>query len=105
MLFSLVQAIENSEKYITMNLKPWLQTAQCNALNSTRTAAFIAAVVAMSLLGLGLPGAAVADVALQSLGIAAAIPAVVSAARSCVSSLFSCPKVKAATWAPVRAVT
>ena len=41
-----------------MNLKPWLHTAQCNALNSTRTAAFIAALVATSLLGLGLPGAA-----------------------------------------------
>jgi len=41
-----------------MNLQPWLHTAQCNALNSTRTAAFIAALVATSLLGLGLPGAA-----------------------------------------------
>ena len=41
-----------------MNRQPWLHTAQCNALNSTRTAAFIAALVATSLLGLGLPGAA-----------------------------------------------
>jgi tetratricopeptide (TPR) repeat protein len=41
-----------------MNLQPWLHTAQCNALNSTRTAAFIAALVATSLLGLGLSGAA-----------------------------------------------
>ena len=41
-----------------MNIKPWLSTAQRNAFNGTRTAIFIAALVASALFALGLSTAA-----------------------------------------------